>query len=260
MAYPSWTPRLALILIALPCGVLALVAAARSRDRAAWFSIAAIVVGGSRGCGRRRTESALIGFAGRDLSAPRLRRHRRRCGPWDVSCGRRASAMVRNAVLAGLLLSAFVGVFQVLFEVDTGYFALHSGRPSGLATNPVYFGGLMAAGVVIAAGEARRTACRSGATSRSSRRWRWASACPASASHWRHRRHAGFVAIRSGVRSMGRRSSRPSLASALGWTLDRSQRRRLERPGSDDRFGQPRLRTADRRLGIRARRHFASVG
>ena len=153
MAYPSWTPRLALLLIALPSGVLALVAAARSRDRATWFAIAAVVWVVLAAATGGASKSTLIGFAGRDLSALVFAGV---VGLWALGRRSRPSgvAMLLNAVLAGLVLSALVGVFQVIFEVDTGYFAFHSGRPSGLATNPVYFGGLMAAGVVIAVGEA----------------------------------------------------------------------------------------------------------
>ena len=70
----------------------------------------------------------------------------------------------------------------------------------------------------------------------------------------------GFVAIRSGVRSMAAPVLATLVGVGLGWALDRSQRRWLERLGPNRRFGQPRFRTADRRVGIRARRVSASDG
>ncbi len=45
-------------------------------------------------------------------------------------------AMLRRALLAGLALSALVGVLQLVFEVNAGIFAMNSGRAVGPGHEP----------------------------------------------------------------------------------------------------------------------------
>jgi O-antigen ligase len=148
--FPSYTPRMVLLLLATLPGVVALVRLARRRDRAAiagcalagWILVAAFFSGAPRlalGGVFGRESSALIAIGalalwalGRELSEP----------------GRQLLAPV---LLAALAMSALVGFFQILLSIDTGVFARTADRASGLTTNPVYFGSLMGGAAVLAA-------------------------------------------------------------------------------------------------------------
>jgi O-antigen ligase len=119
-------------------------------DRAARAALAlgtwVLVAGFASGFPR----SALGGFVARDMSAVLVVG----ClAMWAVA--RRLSERGRYALvpvlLSGLGVSLAVGVLQLVFDVRTGTFAMNGGRPSGLTTNPVYFGGLMTAASTLCA-------------------------------------------------------------------------------------------------------------
>jgi len=144
----SWTPRMALVLGLAPVGLLALGRSVRTGDRSSlllsaalgWTAIVSILSSAPR--------SALFGFAGRDLSALTV------CamaGFWSL--GRLTSVRGREVlcevVIWAATLSGAVGIAQVLADVDTGSLALAFGRPTGLASNPVYFGAISAAGLMV---------------------------------------------------------------------------------------------------------------
>jgi O-antigen ligase len=93
--------------------------------------------------------SALLGFAGRDLSALTVVGA---SGCWLI--GRSVSARGRSALadvfVAATAFAACVGILQVIFDVTSGPLALASGRPTGFVTNPVYFGAICSSGLVAA--------------------------------------------------------------------------------------------------------------
>lgn len=156
MSYPSWTPRMALVLVAAPAGLVTLIALMRRRNPAAlsgavfvaWVLLAGLVGGSPR--------SALLGFVGRDLSALLIVAA---VGLWAL--GSRVSSqgqrLVVGAVLCGLSLSLLVGILQLMFDVRSGMFAMNGGRPSGLTSNPVYFGGVMVAAAGLSTGQLATT-------------------------------------------------------------------------------------------------------
>jgi O-antigen ligase len=148
--FPSYTPRMVLLLVALLPGVVALVRLALRRDRAAvaacalavWIVAAAFFSGAPR--------LALGGVFGRESSALVAIGA---LGLWAL--GRELSEVGRSrlapVLLTALALSALVGFLQILLSIDTGVFARTADRASGLTTNPVYFGSLMGAAVILAA-------------------------------------------------------------------------------------------------------------
>lgn len=149
MSYPSWTPRMAVVLACLPVGLVCLIRQARRDDWAARVGIGLIAWILLSGVTSEAPRSALVGFLGRDLS-----------GLLVISCvalwalGRELSHrgvdVLVGALLAGLSLSVLVGLLQLLFDVRSGVFAMNGGRSSGFTPNPVYFGGVSAAGSAVA--------------------------------------------------------------------------------------------------------------
>jgi O-antigen ligase len=148
--FPSYTPRMVLLLVAALPGVVALVRLARRRDRAAiaacvlavWILVAAFFSGAPRlalGGVFGRESSALIAIAALGLWA--LGRELSDAG----------SRLLVSVLLAALAMSALVGFFQILLSIDTGVFARTAERASGLTTNPVYFGSLMGGAAALAA-------------------------------------------------------------------------------------------------------------
>lgn len=144
----SWTPRMALVLGVAPVGLVALGRAVRSGDRSSQILLAAMIWTVVISVLSPAPRSALFGFAGRDLSALTI------CavaGFWTL--GRLTSArgreLLSEVVIWSATLSGAVGIAQVLADVDTGALALAFGRPTGLASNPVYYGAISAAGLMV---------------------------------------------------------------------------------------------------------------
>ena len=147
--FDSWTPRFAIVLGVAPLGLALLALACSNRDRTSmllgvalgWTILSAAVSGNPR--------SALLGFSGRDLSALSVVGA---AGLWSV--GRMTSVRGRElAPYVLVLASSFggvVGIAQVVMGVDSGPLAMMSGRPTGLVSNPVYFGALSCVGAVTA--------------------------------------------------------------------------------------------------------------
>ncbi|MDW3215097.1 MAG: O-antigen ligase family protein [Ilumatobacteraceae bacterium] len=107
----------------------------------AWTVLSGLVSGAPR--------SALLGFAGRDLSALTVVGA---SGFWMI--GRNMSHRGRSLLVEVLVWStsacALVGILQVVADVQQGPLRLLAGRPTGFVTNPVYFGALASAGLVAA--------------------------------------------------------------------------------------------------------------
>lgn len=148
LMFGSWTPRMALVLAAMPLGMVLLGVLCRRRDPAAIVLAAALAWTLLCSAVSPFGRLALTGTVGRDLSALTV------IGAasfWAI--GRMASArgvrVLERVVLWGVAAGAFVGVSQVVFSVDSGPLALASGRPIGFMTNPVYFGAACAAGLAI---------------------------------------------------------------------------------------------------------------
>jgi O-antigen ligase len=145
----GWTPRMAFVVGVVPLGLvllgrLVVVGDLASRVLAAalvWAVFSALVSGAPR--------SALLGFAGRDLSALVVVGS---AGFWVL--GRRVSERGRSMIIEVVIWStaacALVGVLQVLADVERGSLRLLAGRPTGFVTNPVYFGALASAGLAAA--------------------------------------------------------------------------------------------------------------
>jgi hypothetical protein len=148
--FASFTSRMALLLAAGVPGLVALVDLIRRGDRTArvagvavaWIVVAAALSG--------EPLLALKGTIGRESSGLIMVAA---LGVWAL--GRRVSARAARfmpvAVLIGVGVNAIVGIAQVVFDIDTGSLASQFDRATGLTTNPVYFGGLMAAGAALAA-------------------------------------------------------------------------------------------------------------
>ena len=153
--FPTYTPRMVLLLLALLPGIVALIRLARRGDRAAlaacalalWIVVAALFSGAPRlalGGVFGRESSALIAIGalglwalGRELSEP-------------------ARQLLVPVLLTAFALSALVGFFQILLSIDTGVFARTADRASGLTTNPVYFGSLMGGAAALGAARWRQ--------------------------------------------------------------------------------------------------------
>lgn len=147
---PSWTPRMALLLVVLPLGTLHLLRQARTKDTAARSAIcfllactSATIISGAplwnvRGGFAR--ESSLV-FVGGFFALWALTR--------TVSVSGRE--FIVRASIAGLALSGLVGVAQLVAQPTDGFLQMIGNRPSGLSVNPVYFGALMAGAGAIAA-------------------------------------------------------------------------------------------------------------
>ncbi len=150
LIFDGWTPRFALVVATLPLGMTMLVLLVRQRHTTtiwlvvalAWTALVSLFSGAPR--------SALLGFAGRDLSALTVLGA---AGVWALAqqTTERARSLVVDVVVWATALAASVGLCQVLFEVTTGPLALASGRPSSFMTNPVYFGAMASSALVVGA-------------------------------------------------------------------------------------------------------------
>lgn len=148
--YSSWSSRFIVLLLLVPYGAVRLVGLAAGRDRSAlaWCAFGAALVVAALASPAPRI--GLIGVGGSSQSAVFF---------VVLACvwaaGRFASEQARSlaqpVLLACLGLHLLVGVLQVGYGIDSGPLATFSGRGSGLAANPVYFGALMTFGVVVSA-------------------------------------------------------------------------------------------------------------
>lgn len=151
LVFSSYTPRAGLLVAAGAPGLVGLAGLLRRGDGVArtaivligWVFVAAVFSGAPL--------LALKGTVGRESTGLILVLA---IGVWAL--GRRASAAVVGrlplAVLAGFSLNAVIGFVQVVFQVESGTFALQFGRATALTPSPVYFGALMAAGAALSAG------------------------------------------------------------------------------------------------------------
>lgn len=137
--FGGWTPRMAALLAGLPLGVVLLVRLAWSRDKAALaavaFLVSALIGGIASGAPWRsilgqvdgNTQSVLIFFGV--------------FGFWALArtMSDRGRSLVGPVLIAGLGASSFVGVLQILFNIQGSVLAPFDGRASGLEGNAAYF-------------------------------------------------------------------------------------------------------------------------
>lgn len=163
LIFEGWTPRMAIVLGVTPVGVVLLIGLCRRADRSALLLAAALLWTILISVLSQSPRSALVGSAGRDLSALTVIGAG---GCWAL--GRSMTTRGRS-ILVGLFVwvaaaGAAIGVLQVLVEVTSGPLALASGRPTGLLINPVYFGAICASGLAVAVARLGPSTWRSLAT------------------------------------------------------------------------------------------------
>lgn len=143
----AWTPRMALLLFALPIGTFLLLADARHGDAGsiagvgflAACALSTLINGAPRwvlhgGFGRESSLAYLLGLF----------------AIWAIA--KRASAdattFAIGAIGVGLVINGAIGVLQVIVKPGSGALAMLGSRPSALLSNPVYFGACLAAAAV----------------------------------------------------------------------------------------------------------------
>jgi hypothetical protein len=150
LIFRSYTATCAVLLLLGGLGLVELTRAALKREEAAvaglvlvaWIVLAALLSG--------ETLLALKGTVGRDASGLIVVGV---VAAWAFAreMSESARAVVPYLMVVCLAVSGLVGLGQVLFDLRSGALALQFGRATGLTPNPVYFGGLMAGGAVLAA-------------------------------------------------------------------------------------------------------------
>ncbi len=146
--FASYTPRMALLLIAFLPGLVCMVQLARQRDRAAQIALALScwVVVASAFTGDMVT--ALKGTVGRESSGLIIVAA---FSTWALGRMVTNRQLLIGVVLGGLALSGIVGALQIVLDIESGTLALYGSRATGLTPNPVFLGGLMAGGAAMAA-------------------------------------------------------------------------------------------------------------
>jgi O-antigen ligase len=144
--FENWTPRVALMCLVVPIGLIQVAGASARRDSASILAVAvaAWAIFGATLTGSR---AALIGSVGADLSTLLV------CGYlafWALGRGLSipGRSLLVEVVVWGSSLSGLVGFAQIALQVDSGPFALYFGRAFGLMIHPVYFGALCSMGLV----------------------------------------------------------------------------------------------------------------
>lgn len=156
--YPAWSSRAIILAAAVPLGTWRLCQLGRHRDPAALVVVGLLLVLlMSSWMGGNLYESAVGG----EPTGQSLAFWWAMAAAWSL--GRTSTAAVRSlaapVIVAAVGMHLVIATFQLTLDLDSGPFAIAAGRPSGLATNPVYFGALAAmctvycAGRSIAAGE-----------------------------------------------------------------------------------------------------------
>ncbi len=147
---PSYTPRLALVVVLGAVGAVGVVRRAVDGDSAArvaaalcaWIVLSASLSG--------QAIVSLLGVFGRESSALIL------AGSvlgWGAAreIGSAGRERFERLLLWGLLANAFVGLAQVVFNIESGSFQLYGGRATGLLVSHVAFGACMAGGAALVA-------------------------------------------------------------------------------------------------------------
>lgn len=151
----AWTPRMALLLFALPLGACLLISDALHGDAGSIAAVGFLVVCTLSTAVNGVPLWVLHGGFGREASLVYLLGL---FGFWAI--GKRSSAdAVRFALGAlgiGLAINGVIAVLQVVFTPGRGALSMLGSRPAALLSNPVYFGACFAGATVWAAQMAAR--------------------------------------------------------------------------------------------------------
>ena len=137
--FGGWTPRMAALLVGLPLGVVLLVRLAWSRDKAAITAMAFLVWALIGGLASGAPWRSILGQVDGNTQSVVLF-----CGVfgfWALSrtMSDRGKALVGPVLVAGLGVSALVGILQIVFGIHGGLLAASGGRALGLEGNAAYF-------------------------------------------------------------------------------------------------------------------------
>ena len=138
-----WTPRVLVLLAALPFGLYELGRLARGRDRPAVAALALTLWALIIGLYSDAPWASVLGSIGRWESVLFLAAA---LGCWAL--GRQLSHAGRRLLgrvfIAACLANGIVGLSQVMFDISYEPLAIETSAPSGFSTNPVYYGATMA--------------------------------------------------------------------------------------------------------------------
>jgi len=141
---PSFTPRLAALVVLLPIGMFRIVERALRRDRSAQVAALLVLWSIAAACLSAAPMLSLLGVLGRESSALITAGV---IAAWAAArgmspAGRRDLHLVLAVIL---VVNAVAGVIQSIVQPDDGLLRLYDGRLTGFLTAPVYFGAAMAA-------------------------------------------------------------------------------------------------------------------
>lgn len=157
--FPSWTPRMSLLLCTAVPGIVVLLLQAVSRDGASMLAASFAGVAAVSSVLSDAFRSSAVGFVGRDLSVVVVLAAFG-VWAWSRTVTAKGARLVGAAFVCSASLAAAVAVVQVVADVERGSLALQSGRPMSFLVNPVYLGAVCAAGAV-------------GASASAGTRWGW---------------------------------------------------------------------------------------
>lgn len=145
MLYDAWAPRASAAIAIGPLGLLLIAFLARSGDAPARWAVAFLACSFLAAMFSPAAVNSVLGFPERNMSVVMLALY---FSAWALGRFVPTSAhpYAEVGLVLGLALQLLVGLTQVTFDIYTGALASFPGRASGLASNPVYYGALMAGG------------------------------------------------------------------------------------------------------------------
>lgn len=146
----AWTPRMALLLFALPVGTFLLLADARHGDAGSIAALAFLAMCTASTMFNGVPRWVLHGGFGRESSLVFV------LGLFAVwAMARRtspeAATWATGAIGVGLVINGVIAILQVIVKPRSGALSMLGSRPAALLSNPVYFGACLAAATVWAA-------------------------------------------------------------------------------------------------------------
>ena len=147
VAHQYWAPKAAIGLLLVPAGLVALVRAARTGDRAARFGIVFLVLAT---VSTLRADKVVLSVFGAPNVGNGLLFFAGLVGTWALV--RTAAASTRHAVRTGLVASGVVSCLLAWTGVVGGWPALAEGaRAAGFTGNPVHLGAIAASTAIVLA-------------------------------------------------------------------------------------------------------------
>lgn len=141
---PSWTPRMGLVLAALPAGLLSIAIRLKRREVAALVGVAALLWAGLSSILSDTPRISLVGAIGRESSVMVFVAA---IAMWSLGAEltERGRRVLVDLLLVGFGLNAIFGILQYVVRPQRGSLVLEAGRAYGLTSHPVYLGAFMAA-------------------------------------------------------------------------------------------------------------------